>query len=1105
MTHPSPSSLLSLLAADAHDRRLELARRFGFDGPVVPCGPELRERLGLDDALPHAHVVVGHGTLRALVVEDRSPLPLRERIRRVTRRLDARMPQWLWLLVLARPADAARADDDLAVAAWTAGAPRRPARTVALVAARRRLVPSDEDTLRLLAATPAAAAGADVVTHLRWLEILGREAVTRRFFLALRAQVARLADSLPHHVPPGDRHELALVLASRLLFLSFLETKGWLDADRDWLVHAFAHRMLHGGGFHRRTLLPLWFGTLNTPPRNRAPAARALGRIPFLNGGLFTRTPLERRHRDALLPDDALAELFDAVLTRFRFTAREDSGDWSEAAVDPEMLGKAFESLMGAGERRARGAFYTPQRLVLEVGARGLAAALSNATRAARAPLDADTVRDVLDGARPSPETADALRAALRSFRVVDPACGSGAFLVHALESLAALHARLGDPRPVSAIRRELAGRSIFGVDVQPIAVWLCELRLWLSVVIDLDEPDPLAVPPLPNLDRNVRVGDALLGGDFADARDREAGPRLTAIRLRYARATGARKRTLARLLDREERRVAIGALERRIAGHDRELRDRLASLRAPDLFGERRRPSAHDRDAIARLRASLRLARADLRRLRAGGALPFAFATHFADVADAAGFSCVLGNPPWVRPHHVPPATRLALRRLFTVARHAAWHDGARRSAAGSGFGGQADLAALFVERSLSLLHPAGSLALLVPAKLWRAVAGGGVRRLLVARTTVHALEDWSGHPALFDAVTYPSLLVASPAPDRDVAPAPVAPDPVDVAVHERGDTRRWRAPLAALRFADADGPWLLLEPAARDAFDRLRDAGPALDDARRHGIAVGRPTLGVKCGCNDAFVIRLAADGATIIPGGGRRPRFPGVAVAAGDRAAHVEPRLLRPLARGEGVRPWRVERGDEALLWTHGADGAPLAALPPLAARWFAPWRRRLVARSDARGRTPWWTLFRTEGAADDRPRVVWGDIARRPRAAVLDAGDPTVPLNSCYVVPCDAHDDALTLAAILNSPLAAAWLAALAEPARGGYVRLLGWTVGRLPLPRRWSDATRLLAPLAREAIAGATLDDHRLLEAVLDAYGLPRSAVLPLLARGPHPG
>jgi hypothetical protein len=140
-----------------------------------------------------------------------------------------------------------------------------------------------------------------------------------------------------------------------------------------------------------------------------------------------------------------------------------------------------------------------------------------------------------------------------------------------------------------------------------------------------------------------------------------------------------------------------------------------------------------------------------------------------------------------------------------------------------------------------------------------------------------------------------------------------------------------------------------------------------------------------------------------------------------------------------------------------------------------------------------------LFRTEGADCARPRVVWSDFGRAPRAAILAVGDQTVPLNTCYVVSCDDVTDALALTALLNGPLAAAWLNAVAEPARGGWRRYLAWTVGLLPLPRDWQGAREILAPLAERALASAPPTDEELLLAACAAYHLRRAHAEPLVS------
>ena len=239
----------------------------------------------------------------------------------------------------------------------------------------------------------------------------------------------------------------------------------------------------------------------------------------------------------------------------------------------------------------------------------------------------------------------------------------------------------------------------------------------------------------------------------------------------------------------------------------------------------------------------------------------------------------------------------------------------------------------------------------------------------------------------------------------------------------------------------------------------------------------------LGVKCGCNGAFVVRAGA---------GTR-----VTSENGD-ALDLEPEMLRPLIRGEHVSPWRADVNGERLIWTHGTDGLPLDRLPARTERWMRGWRRRLIARSDARGTARWWSLFRTEAAAHDVARVVWADFGRSLRATVLLPGNQAIPLNTCYAVRCPHPRDAFALAAILNSPLASAWLGSVAEPARGGYKRYLGWTLALLPLPAPWERACDALASVGERAVDGDAPTDSELLELVTRAYGLRPASVSALL-------
>ncbi|HET7631691.1 MAG TPA: DNA methyltransferase [Gemmatimonadaceae bacterium] len=1075
LTIRAAASLLASANSTADIARVLTA--IGLPATPEPLDASQRRTLGLAGIATDAHLVGAQGNARALIISVTDGPSLHDVLPRLAARLHSVAPHVFWLVAASDPRDAT-----FALAAW-AGDRRSPG-VHSLIVDRAHVADSDAETVCALAAAPHTN---DLMLHLGWVEVLGRDALSRRFYAELRECVAAMAQSASGRAPGEERDALALLCTSRLLFLCFLEAKGWLDGRRGFLLELFDHRMLHGGGFHARTLQPLFFGTLNTPRRHRAAAARAFGRIPFLNGGLFAPTALERRHRDLRFSDEAIGALIGGLLSRYRFTAREEAATWSDAAVDPEMLGRAFESLMAAHDRRSSGAFFTPQTLVIRV----TDLALVHVVQSLGIPrADADILLE--SGELPRGDPAR-LRARLFEATLLDPACGSGAFLVYALQRLARLHLALGDGRPPSDVRRDVLTRCLFGVDRNPMAAWLCELRLWLAVVIESDIEDPMQVPPLPNLDRNVRVGDALSGPDFGAHFLGTRSERLTTLRARYARATGPRKATLARALDRDERTRALAALDRAIAGAQHARREHLAARRAPDLFGQRSAETAADRAELAALRSRLAALRRERRRLADGGALPFSFPVHFADVAAHGGFDAVVGNPPWVRIHRIPAAERPALRRNYYVYRNARWAAGAEAARAGAGFSAQVDLAALFVERSVDLLRPGGAAALLAPAKLWRSLAGGGLRQFISERTELAAIEDRSDAPPSFDAAVYPSI-IGLIRRHRDPTVL-VTRGCTSVAVQRASTLATWKSPAANLPLDQTPGsPWLLIPPPVRAAFDRLSAAGLPLGES-----PVGVPMLGVKCGCNDAFVVELVD-----LRGGVACVR------AAGGRTGEVEGALLRPVIRGETTRAWSPAATTERIIWPYDARGRLIDPLPPRARKWFAHYKHRLMQRSDGRASSRWWSLFRLDGAARESCRVVWADFGRRPRALVLDAGNRTVPLNTCYVARCANATDALTLAAILNSPIAAAWLHVVAEPARGGFHRYLGWTMARLPMPADWARARGILAPMVTRRVKSGSLaatPSSAWMDPVLDAYNLRRADLADLLtwASARHPG
>ncbi len=1026
------------------DGASSLLAELGFPSSPVPLTANSAATLGLPETASDVRICSGKEALRALAFNvERNTL--RETVARMSASLNARAPQLLFLIIAIDTQN-----QDVAIAAFD-NSRSRP-RVSALVVNLKNVVDSDAETICGLAAAQSSSSS---LTYTRWLEILGRDSISRRFFRELERIVRDLGSSVAPSLNPSDAEELSLLCVSRLLFLSFLETRGWLNGDHAFLANRFADCMVAGGQFHRRVLNPLFFGTLNTHPERRAKRACEFGRIPFLNGGLFARSPLESQCARSFFSDESLGDVFGDLLSRYRFTAREDGTSWTEAAVDPEMLGKAFESLMSSRDRKRSGAFYTPHSMVREVCHSALTYGLSSNT------ISPEEVSATLTGNIPGPAERKALLQSIESARLLDPACGSGAFLVFALDELAALRVRLGDFRPLHSIRREILTRSIFGVDLNPMAAWLCELRLWLAMAIEDPEPDPLKVAPLPNLDRNIRVGDSLSGDAFRDRFHQRDGNRVAVMRARYARATGPRKKRIGRALDSMERACAIASHESRIARLTHDRRELLLMLRTRDLFGDRSAPASELSERMRKLRREAAESRASVKRLRNGSATPFSFSSGFADAAANGGFRIIIGNPPWIRTGNLDSRQRVELREKFVVYRNSAWHHGAALASASTGFASQVDAAALFVERCTELLQPDGTASLILPAKLWRSLAGGGVRAFLRERTHVRELHDLTRAKRIFDAAVYPSVITATRSSTTASSPPTIA------ATSSRDDqTIRWKVAPDLLPFDRSPGsPWILGAPEVRAAFDAVRNSGIALAQS-----PIGRPLLGVKTGCNEAFLV---------------------------EHDAPVEQSLLRPVIRGEQVRHWSLPEIRERIIWTHDAQG-PIKVLPPLTAKWLSQWRRDLEQRTDGRGRHRWWMLFRTEAASSAHARVVWSDIGKVPKAVVVPRGNDAVPLNTCYVARCRDEVDAHMLAVILNSRLAASWLALLAEPARGGYLRFMGWTLSLLPLPRDWVKARRILAPIGMEAVRGSIPLEEDVMRVVLCAYGLTSDEVAPLI-------
>lgn len=923
--------------------------------------------------------------------------------------------------------------------------PGEGASTTRILAISKR-APST-DSLHLLERLGPDGARNALALSVRLGELLGTEYVGERFFTAFRAALDRMAGSLPKRHAVRDRRLFTLLQLSRVLFLYFVQTKSWLDGRPNFLRTLLDDVLASGKSFDQSALQPLFFGTLNTPASRRS--RHWLSReIPYLNGGLFEPHGVERRLRGLHFSNELWRDAFDSVFERFRFTVHEAH---ESNAVAPDMLGRVFERLMDTGERHDTGTFYTPEATVRSV----IDAAIECAF-VGRGGLDRTIARAVVAQRRIRARDRTTALRVLKKLRVLDPAAGSGAFLLGAMERLTDIRCALEHPRSSEArcrIRRDVLRHNLFGVDVNPLAVRLAELRLWLAIVADDPTTDVRAVVPLPNLNGIVRQGDALLDpvGAIQSIRRRSIPPGLgRAIRRadeRRREVFDARGEARARALEAlraAERDLARPTLEHSLSYADFAIRELEATRESRDLFGTR---VGLDSEQQRRHRL-LRQERADLKRaLRdlEDGAVPFfSFEVHAPEVMAAGGFDIVVGNPPWVRAERLSSGRRAALKRRFSW-----WQPGGDR-----GYRHLPDIAVAFLERSLELAAPGGAVGMLVPSKILSAGYAETARRRLVSESTIAYLHRVPRSEAqMFRATTYPlALVVQKSPPEKDH----------ELALGFEG-AGRIRQDLL-----EGSGPWILVPDRARAAIRRMLESGPALG-------RTAAPSLGVKTGADRVFIGAVESSKREL------------VLVRFGSREVWLERAMLRPALRGRDVTSFGA-MPRMAIVFGYGGRGKPLPTLPALASAYLEGHRSRLERRADYRT-GPLWTLFRTKSVLGAH-RVVWRDIARFPQAVALDETDAAdaIPLNTCYVVSLHDRATALAVAAVLNSTWAAALARVMTDEAQNGYRRINARLAGSLPIPESPKARDRL-AELSLLAHQKADVSHRDIDEAVADSLGL----------------
>ncbi|MBA3946275.1 MAG: SAM-dependent methyltransferase [Herpetosiphonaceae bacterium] len=544
------------------------------------------------------------------------------------------------------------------------------------------------------------------------IKSLDVEKVTKRFYDEFTNQRNAFQKFLSGIPTDDDQRWYVSVMLNRLMFIYFIQSKHFLDNDGQYLRHKLQQTQSRETDlFYRDFLEVLFFKGFAQPKLERdVPTNQLLGNIPYLNGGLFMPHPIEERYGTAItIPDAAFTKLF-AFFDKWRWHLNERPGE-SDDEIDPDVLGYIFEKYIN---QKQMGAYYTKEDITGYICRNTIIPALFDKANLSLAPLDlphtisayiypavkqidrlpTETDREyaarqarknqlIADGQAGKIATINEAITAnlnleamafdlvpflnarqlwsfyttLSSLSILDPTCGSGAFLFAAIKILKPLYEQALDRMALLVERRKTGDfafkeildaeqahanrdyfitksiviRNLYGVDIMEEATEVCKLRLFLRLVADLQETDVDHIEPLPDIDFNIRAGNALVGYVSVD--------QIGGV---------VRKSGIASLSPRQQKLLSdVQDVQRELSTY------RTTQLQLNPSSETFRQTRQAIRDRLKQVNDGLDddLLKVGYIKRESNGTYntqPFHWFTAFYEILTNGGFDVVIGNPPW-------------------------------------------------------------------------------------------------------------------------------------------------------------------------------------------------------------------------------------------------------------------------------------------------------------------------------------------------------------------------------------------------------------------------------------------------------------------------
>lgn len=846
--------------------------------------------------------------------------------------------------------------------------------------------------------------------------------------------------------------------------------------------------------------------------------------VPFLNGGLFEclDKPIEVNGRKTCIRIDGFSDRSDNplhvpnklffsdeitldlndvfgtrgktyktrglihILNSYKFTIDENTPAEEEVALDPELLGKVFENLLASYNpetattaRKQTGSFYTPREIVDYMVDESLLVYLAKAlepSASTLSPVILAKLNTLLSYSHEQHDFSDnevaTLITAIDSIKVLDPACGSGAFpmgmlqkLVHVLGKLDLRNrewknrqtARVAKlmreaekiedctirERVLTDLRTQQAnieeafehneldyGRKlyliencIYGVDIQPIAVQIAKLRFFISLIvnetIDANRPNR-GIRPLPNLETKFVAANSLIDIE----RPRQAALSTHDIESKEI------ERELKRVRERHFH-ARTQETKDKCRDEDKMLRAKLCDLLVQDGF----LPSV-----------ATKLAGWDP--YDQGKAAPFFDPQWMFELSD--GFDIVIGNPPYLRvqglqqtqPDFVP-----IYRERFQSAK------------------GSFDIYALFVERGYQLLNEDGQLAYILPHKFFQATFGAGLRKLLTERKALREVVRFGAEQVFDEATTYTCLLFLTAQPQ-------VSFDLLEIRSLEEGD----EVLLAARQHRDhpdyAHGK--LGAPSSDDWDFTLGENNKVMQRLHQHPRKLGDITRkifqGIATSADKIYVLKIVQDEGEVLRCYSKQL----------DAEIEIERGLVRPFLMGKDVHRYEPARPRNVVIFPYWIRGGKALLMTqteiqrqfPLGWKYLLANKADLAAREHGRFADQWWCFSRPQNMTEFLAvKVMTPDICGHPEMTLDVEGDlyHTTTLYS-FVFKHEVKASPEYFLGLLNSKVIWYYLSVTGNVLRGGYLRFKTEYLRPFPIPDVSPEHQRLIETLVSYVMA-----------------------------------